>query len=172
MNKITHLSSQVTLIEYAPPVRKAEGFIEAFKMKGCLTLEHLKEDGSIDIHKHDNLIVNVGFDFICNVIGLPSQPTEMTHIGVGTGTTAAAAGNTALETALGARLAATYAHTTGTKIFTLSALFGAGVSTGAWTEAGCFNAVTAGIMLDRLVFSVVNKAAGDSITATFTFTLS
>jgi hypothetical protein len=48
----------------------------------------------------------------------------------------------------------------------------AGDSTGALTEAGVFNAATGGIMLDRVVFPVVNKGADDSLTAVFTFTMS
>jgi hypothetical protein len=113
----------------------------------------------------------VGFNFIGDVIANPTQPTEMNHIGVGSGTTAAAAGDTDLETIIGARLSASFVGVSDT-VFTLAATFGAGVSTGAWTEAGVFNAVSSGIMLDHLIFSVINKGAGDSITATFTFTLS
>ena len=46
------------------------------------------------------------------------------------------------------------------------------VSTGAITEAGIFNALTAGTMLCRTTFPVVNKAAGDSIVITWVVTIS
>jgi hypothetical protein len=70
------------------------------------------------------------------------------------------------------RQAATYAHTAGTKVFTLTATFAAGIATGAITEAGVLNAPSAGTMLDRVVFAVINKGADDTLTATFQFTLS
>jgi hypothetical protein len=95
----------------------------------------------------------------------------MGFIALGTGTTAAASTQSALVTELD-RNAATYAHTAGTKTLTFSAGFVAGDATGAITEAGVFNAATAGIMFDRVVFPVVNKGADDSLTAVFTFTMS
>lgn len=53
------------------------------------------------------------------------------------------------------------------------ATFGAGVGTGAITEAGTFNIVTANTvdMWMSASFAVVNKAAGDSIVATWTLTV-
>ena len=75
--------------------------------------------------------------------------------------TAAAAANTALVTEL-ARKAATFSHTAGTKVFQFEATFNAGEATGAITEAGVFNAASAGTMLDRVVFAVINKGADDA----------
>lgn len=141
------------------------------KLHGALTLILQKKDGQVEVMKKDNLIVNVGFDFIADAIGKSaSRPAVMSHIALGTGTTAAAASQTALVTEL-TRLAATYAHTVGTKVFTFTASFGAGVATGAITEAGVLNAASAGIMLDRVVFPVVNKGADDTLQAVFTFTM-
>ena len=95
----------------------------------------------------------------------------MSHIGVGTGTTASATGNTALVTEI-ARKAATFSHTTGTKTFQFEATFNAGEATGAITEAGVFNASTSGTLFDRVVFAVINKGADDTLTQRFTFTMS
>jgi len=50
--------------------------------------------------------------------------------------------------------------------------FAAGAATGAVTEAGIFNASTAGDMLCRTVFAVINKAADDTVEITWTITLS
>ena len=44
-------------------------------------------------------------------------------------------------------------------------------ATGAVTEAGIFNAASGGTMLCRTVFSVVNKGADDSLSVTWTITL-
>lgn len=141
-------------------------------MHGALTLVLEKADGTKEVTHRDNLIVDDGFDLICDSIGKASgRPAVVSHIALGTSSTAAAAGQTALITEL-SRLAATYAHTAGTKVFTVSQTFAAGTATGAITEAGVLNAGSSGIMLDRVVFPVVNKGADDVLTATFTFTLS
>lgn len=145
---------------------------ENLKFKGSLTAILKKADGTVEVRKKDNIIVDTGFDFICNALGAATnRPAAMSHIAIGTGTTAQAASQTALTTEL-MRLAATYAHTAKTKEFTMTAVFGAGVGTGAITEAGVFNAATGGIMFDRVTFGVVNKEADDELTLRFRFVLS
>lgn len=139
------------------------------KIDGVMTIEVSRHDGTTEkIIKH-NMIVNSGFDFICDVMGNSTQPKPVRKIQVGSGTTA----TTAAMTALSARIAektATYSHTTGTKVFSLSSHFAAGEATGAITEAGVFNAD--GVMLDRVTFKVANIDADDEITVNFQFTLS
>lgn len=145
---------------------------DKLKMIGSLTLMLEKSNGEVEVTHRDNIIVNGGFDLISDAIGRATgRPAVISHIAVGTGTTAEAATQTALVTEI-SRIAATYAHTAGTKVFTMTATFNAGVATGAITEAGVFNAASAGTMLDRVVFPVVNKGADDTLTAVFTFTLS
>lgn len=145
---------------------------QGMKLHGAMRAVLTRENGEVEVVEKDNIIVNAGFDFICDAINSSGRGAVMGYIGVGTGTTAAAAGDTGLQTPLGSRAASTYAHTTGTKVFTQSVVLAAGVATGAITEAGVFNAASGGTMLDRVVFSAINKAAGDSLTITFTFTLS
>lgn len=145
---------------------------DKLKMIGSLTLMLEKGNGEVEVTHRDNIIVNGGFDLIADAIGRATgRPAVISHIAVGTGTTAEAATQTALVTEI-SRIAATYAHTAGTKVFTMTATFAAGVATGAITESGVFNAASAGTMLDRVVFPVVNKGADDTLTAVFTFTLS
>jgi hypothetical protein len=145
---------------------------ESMQLSGAMTLIVARANGEFETVHKDNLIVNVGFDFIADVIGkAASRPNVMGYIALGTGTTAAAATQSTLVTELD-RNAATYAHTAGTKTFSFTADFPAGDGTGAITEAGVFNAASGGIMLDRVVFPVVNKGADDSLTAVFTFTMS
>jgi hypothetical protein len=141
------------------------------KLKGSLTLTLKKANGEVQTLHKDNLIVDGGFDFIADAIGNSSQPSPMGYIALGTGTTAAASGQTALVTELD-RNAATYSHSSGTQTFTFTATFAAGDATGAITEAGVFNASSSGTMLDRVVFSVINKGADDALDAVFTFTMS
>lgn len=145
---------------------------DTLKLHGALTLMLTKADGTVEVTQKDNIIVDVGFDFIADAIGKPStRPAVMGYTAIGTGTTAAASGQTALVTEID-RNAAVYAHTAGTKVFTLTSSFPAGDGTGALTEAGIFNAASVGTMFDRVVFPVVNKGADDSLTTVFTFTLS
>jgi hypothetical protein len=145
---------------------------EGMNIKGAITLLLAKASGEVEVIHKENIIVNGGFDFVADAIGnASSRPGVMGWIALGTGTTAAAATQTALVTEI-KRNAATYAHTTGTKVFTFTASYPAGDATGAITEAGVFNAASAGSMFDRVVFPVVNKGADDSLTAVFTFTMS
>lgn len=141
-------------------------------LDGVLTLTLESKNGEVTTFQKHNMIVNTGFDFVCDAMGkATSRPAAMGYIGIGSGTTEAAATQTELVSEL-KRIASTYAHTAGTKVFTVSAKFDAGVGTGAITEAGVFNAKASGIMLDRVVFPVINKGAEDTLTAQFTFTLS
>mgnify|MGYP000421515479 FL=1 len=94
----------------------------------------------------------------------------MSHMAVGTGTTTAAAAQTALTTE-NDRNALTSQTVTGSAIAYV-ATWAAGDATAALTEAGIFNASSSGDMLCRTVFSVVNKAAADSMTITWTVTVS
>ena len=145
---------------------------ETMQLQGAMTLIVRRASGDIETVHKDNIIVNVGFDFIADAIGKSaSRPSVMGFIALGTGTTAAAASQSALVSELD-RNAAAYAHTVGTKAFSFTADFPAGDGTGAITEAGVFNAASGGIMLDRVVFPVVNKGADDSLTEVFTFTMS
>lgn len=143
---------------------------ENLRLKGRLNIVLRDENGNIkDEREVDNLVVTAGLTYIASrMTGTSSN--VMSHMALGTGTTAAAAGQTDLVTIAGSRVALT-SSTPGTSNVVYVATFGAGVSTGAITEAGIFNASTAGTMLCRTVFSVVNKAAGDSMTVTWTISL-
>jgi len=141
-------------------------------LHGAMTLFLHKANGEIETIHKDNLIVDAGFDFIADAIGRPSaRPSHMSHVGLGTGTTASASAQKSLVKEID-RNAATYAHTVGTKAFTFTASFPPGDATGPITEAGVFNAANGGVMLDRVVFPVVNKGPNDSLTTVFTFTMS
>lgn len=145
---------------------------DMLKLKGSFTGILKKPDGSIQVTRKDNLILNVGFDFIADAVGsTANRPNVMSHTAVGTGTTPVVATQTALVTEL-ARKAATYSHVIGTKVFTFTTKFVAGEATGAITEAGICNATTSGIFLDRVTFAVINKGADDEYTSNFQFTLS
>lgn len=132
---------------------------------------NVKEDFTVP-----NLVVDTGLDFIAgrmkDTAGAHTIPSEMSHMEVGTDTTAAAAGDTALGAAVsGARVTFDSSTVTDNAIAYV-ATFGAGVGTDALTEAGIFDAASGGNMLCRTVFSVINKGASDSMTITWTITIS
>lgn len=146
----------------------------AFGIRGTMHAVLRKPNGMLIAIRKDNGIVNNGFDFIANSIGnraASGATAAMGWIAVGTGSTAFAATQAALITEL-TRQAATYSHATGTKVFSFTTTFAAGVATGTLTEAGVFNQSTlGGTMLDRVVFTGIAKAAGDTLAQTFTFTM-
>ena len=144
---------------------------DALKLRGDLAIVLRDKDGNVkETREETNLVVSDGLNFICDRMEGTSEAV-MSHMAVGSGTTAAAAGDTDLQSILGSREALDSTTVSGSTI-TYVASFEAGEGTGAITEAGIFNASTAGTMLCRTVFSVVNKAADDTLQITWTITLS
>jgi len=151
--------------------RMMEAASRPVSLIGTMTAILTKPDGRVRVTRKDNLIVDAGWTFISDSIGnAGARPGTMTHIGVGTGTTAPAAAQTALVTQT-LRKAATFTKPS-TKQFQFETTFNPGEATAALTEAGVFNAASAGTMLDRVTFSVINKGADDTLTQRFTFTMS
>ena len=147
---------------------------ENLKLSGQLNIVLKDKAGNVkDEREVKNLVVNKGLEYIASRMKDASK-SVMSHMGLGSGTTAAAASQTDLVTLLGAREAldsTTISGSNNEKVVYVSA-FEAGDATGAVTEAGIFNAASGGDMLCRTVFSVVNKAADDTMSVTWTITLS
>jgi hypothetical protein len=146
-------------------------FNENLKLSGQLAIVLKDKDGNVKEERTEkNLVVTTGLNYIASRMK-DATATAMTHMALGSGTTTAAAGQTDLVTLLGAREALDSTTVTANAVAYVSS-FEAGDATGAVTEAGIFNASTSGTMLCRVVFSVVNKAADDTMTVTWTITLS
>jgi len=144
--------------------------IDGLKAKGTLDIVVRGPDGNIkDEKKVENLIVDTGLDFIASRMSGTSE-NVMSHMAVGTGSTAAAAADTALGTELDRNALTSTTVTDNAIAFVCS--WAAGDGTGSLTEAGLFNASSAGTMLCRTVFGTVTKAADDSMTITWTITVS
>lgn len=118
-------------------------------------------------------MVNSGLAYIASRMK-GTDKSVMSHMALGSGTTAPAATQTDLVSILGSREALDSTTITGTnnEKVEYEASFEAGDATGAVTEAGIFNAATGGDMLCRTKFDVVNKAADDTMSVTWTITLS
>ena len=143
---------------------------EELKLRGDVAIVLKDKDGKVkDSRVIHNLVVNSGLTFICSRMGGTSAGV-MSHMALGSGTTAASSGQTDLVSILGSREALDSTSASSNTITYVSS-FEAGEGTGAVTEAGVFNAASSGTMLCRTVFAVVNKQADDTMSVTWTITL-
>lgn len=119
-----------------------------------------------------NLVVQVGKNYIASRMKDTGTPNQMSHMAIGAGTTAADNGDTALGSELGRVALSSAGGSVSTNVVTYAATFPPGTGTGAVTEAAILNASSTGTMLCRTVFAVVNKGADDTMTVTWTVTIS
>lgn len=134
-------------------------FKEFSKTKGTLKVTVWDANGNIKLCREDkNLTVALGLNWIVSRME-SNTPGVMTTMKLGSGTTAATASDIDVESVLGTAVAFSQAPTVVDNTIKYYCTFGAGVSTGAVTEAGIFNA--AGTMLCRTVFGLVTKEADD-----------
>ena len=141
---------------------------DGIALKGKLTISL---NGKI-VQETENLVVTAGKEWVASRMQGVTDGV-MTHMGIGTSTTAAAAGQTDLVAVTGARLALTDSGgIVAGSVITFACTYPAGAHTAAITEAGIFTASTSGTMLARTVFTVVNKGALDSMTISWAVTIS
>ena len=146
-------------------------FNDNLKLSGQLNIVLRDKNGNVKEERTEkNLVVTSGLGYIASRMK-DASATAMSHMALGSGTTNEAAGQTDLVTLLGAREALDSTTVTANAVAYVSS-FEAGDATGAVTEAGIFNASTGGTMLCRVKFDVVNKAADDTMTVTWTITVS
>lgn len=139
---------------------------DAVALTGALTIAVNNEV----VQETKNLVVTAGKNWVADRMKGVNDPIGW--MAIGTGTTAADAGDTTLVTELDRNALATSGGTVSGNTITFETTWAAGDGTGAVTEAGLFDAASGGDMLARTVFSVVNKAALDSMTITWTITVS
>ncbi len=144
---------------------------DKLKLKGRVGIVVKDKDGNIKEKREEkNLVVNTGLNYITSRMK-DATSGVMSHMALGTGTTAAAAGDTDVETIAGSREALD-STTVSTNTINYVCNFEANDVTGAITEAGIFNASSSGTMLCRVVFSALNLTSTDSISVDWTITLS
>ena len=138
---------------------------DGLALTGALTIAV----NDVVVQETNNLVVTTGKEWVADRMN--NANTVMTHMALGTGTTGSTdATKTTLVTEID-RNALTSTTVSGNTI-AYACTWAAGDGTGAITEAGIFDAATDGDMLARTVFSVVNKGTADSITITWTITIS
>ena len=158
----------------APPPRPSEGRGEEGGGEGegdCLHIPSSFPAKTADFYWRKNIITNAGIAEVIRLVFSGLTGTKFGYIAIGTGTTAEAATDTALQAEI-ARKSATVTQTT-TTVSGDTALLEATFSkadgltgTANVSEAGVLNASSGGVLLARKVFSAVplNWDAGDSIT--------
>ena len=140
------------------------------KATGQLSIIKTNEAGIItDKVFVPNLVVTVGKEFIASRIA-SNTDSVMTYMACGSSSAAPDIGDLALQNELGRTALTTTTVTNNTVTYT--ATFAAGNATGAIQEAGLFNDATAGSMLARTTFNVINKDIADLITITWVITVS
>ena len=138
------------------------------RIAGLITLELRGPDGQLKSRRRfKNVITNAGRALIID--RLQSGAAAIAdYLGIGTGTNAAAAADTTLQTEV-ARAQGTLSQPdpyTDRCVFT----FPAGTGTGSITEAGRLNAAAAGTLIGRQVFTAIPKGADDSLQITYDLT--
>lgn len=163
-------------VQPADQLAAAVGFREAgaVKVTGRVHLVLRGPDGRIkEEDVVNNLVVSVGRAHIADQLAEQDE-AAMSHMAIGTGTTAEAAADIALETEVDRNALDSVVQGTGADAnkVTYTCTWAAGDGTGAITESGIFNSASAGTMLCRTTFAVKNKGAGDSLTLTWVLTFS
>ena len=142
-------------------------FRDTVALKGKLTITL---NGEV-VQEIKNLVVTAGKGWIADRMqGVTAG--VMTHMAIGTGTTAADVAQTALVTEVARVALGTSGGVVAGAVITFEATYPAGTGTAALTEAGIFNDPSAGTMLARTVFAIVNKGAADSMTISWDVTIS
>lgn len=142
-------------------------------IKGEYHIELFDKDGNLkDERRGENLVTTVGKNDIVDQLLASPAAVKPTHMAIGTGTTAAAVGDTTLQTETASTRVALTSKTRSTNVLTMVGDWAAGIGTSAVTEAGVFNAASAGDLYSRAVFSAINKGASDTLKITWTYTIS
>ncbi len=123
----------------------------------------------------DDLVVNAGKAAVANLLATNSGPLCFGYVGIGNGTTAAAATQTDLLGATKIRQAADTIERVTTNVandtYQATTIFDI-ESTIAITESGVFDASSSGNMLCRQVFNPINLESGDQVTLVWKIVIS
>jgi len=142
----------------------------SFTLEGTARLVLRGPDGHVkQTETVKNLITTAGRNAIVSRLASSPGTAVPTHMAIGTGTTAAAAGDTTLQTELDRN--ALTSNTASTNVLTMVGNWAAGDGTGSITEAGVLSASSSGTLFSRAVFTAIPKGASDTLQITWTYTL-
>jgi len=146
-----------------------KNLMEELNLKANMKIELFDETGKLkEIREVHNTVTTAGKAGIMDQALAAPTLVKPGWMELGTGSPAA----TLLGTYITGSRTALTSKTRATNVITMIADFAAGVGTGAITEAGVFDVVTANTvnMWLSATFAVVNKAAADTLKITWTFT--
>lgn len=124
---------------------------------------------ALEVHELHNLVTNAGLDLLRDLLN-EATDQGLTHLGVGSGSTAAAPADTALQAEL-LRDTFTKRTNTGTGAVTLTYFLGSTAANGSTLrEAGLFTAVAAGTLFARAVHEPIAKTSAITVTYTWQVT--
>jgi hypothetical protein len=115
-------------------------------------------------------VTDAGVAYLVDALQGTTEPENLKYHASGTGTTAEAAGQTALVTEVATRTAGSQTEGATANIYKTVAVIAYSASF-AITEHAVLSASSVGTMLDRSVFSAINVDSGDSIEFTYELTL-
>jgi len=165
LNKNNKFVTGKTEKEIKEKLDKDRPNVEGLKISGGLKLTGRDKNGKVlFVKQQKNLITNNGFDLLCDVLGLNAQPSDITHMAIGSGAAGDATATTL--TTEDQRELAVYAHTPGTKTCTFTSTFTSVINA---TEYGLLNAASVGTLLNISGFSSISV---DSLEIVATLTLS
>lgn len=152
-------------------IKNSKTPLDPFHILGTLLLKLFDARGELfHAAMHTNIVVDTGKAAVIDRLQAAS-PAVHDYMAIGTGNTAAAAGDTALQTETGTRVQGALTQPTATTDRLIST-FAAGNGTAAITETGRLNASSSGNLFCRSVFAAVNKGASDSLQITYDITVS
>jgi hypothetical protein len=145
-------------------------------VSGHLTVNVIRADGDVEHVGTFNVVTTVGLQFVVDAFQNTTELESFIFHAVGTGTTAADASDTALETEnlLGNadRCNGSQGENGATTYRTQCTITKTNAGTAAITEAGLLSADATGVLFARQVFAAVNLSQNDSIQTTWDITIS
>lgn len=142
---------------------------DTLMMTGQVHLHLIDKDGRTKDTRVANTVVTAGKNVIADRMKGSPAKGAMSHMALGTGNSTVSVADTALNVEL-VRVGLTSTSVSGA-VITYVGTYGPGTGTGAIVEAGLFNASSAGDMLARTSFGVINKGASDTLVLTWSVTV-
>jgi hypothetical protein len=146
-----------------------KGFNEQFTPMANMRLELFDKDGNLkDVREVHNTVTTAGKNGLADQVLASPTLLKMGWMELGTGT----GGTTLLNAYISGSRVAFTTKTRNTNVVTVVGTFGAGVGTGAITEAGTFDVVTQNTvnMWMYSTFGTITKTGTDSLVVTWTLT--
>jgi hypothetical protein len=146
---------------------------ENMQLHGEIILEHFRNGELLETKHIKNLVVSAGKAGVASRINGDGAEAVFNYIAIGTGTAAAAAGDTTIgaeiTTAGGQRATGTASRVQTSVANDTAQLLKSFSFTGSFavTETGMLNASSAGTLLAHQVFSAINVVSGDSLQVTW-----